>query len=46
MVVRFDEPGGYSGSRIAGRSRGGSKRVLTIVQFIADIIAQHERLSY
>lgn len=46
MVVRFDEPGGYAGSRIAERSRGGSKRVLTIVQFAADVIAQHERLSY
>lgn len=45
-VVRHDEPGGYSGSRLAERSRGGSKRVLTIVQFIADVIAERERLSY
>lgn len=45
-VVRFDEPGGYSGSRLAEQSRGAMKRVLTIVQFTADIVAQHERLSY
>jgi hypothetical protein len=44
--VRFDEPGGYSGSRLAEQSRGAMKRVLTIVQFTADIITQHERLSY
>ena len=45
-VVRFDEPGGYAGSRNAEISRGAMKRVLTIVQFTADIVAQHERLSY
>ena len=45
-VVRFDEPGGYAGSRIAEQSRGAMKRVLTIVQFTADIISQNERLSY
>jgi hypothetical protein len=44
--VRFDEPGGYAGSRLAEQSRGAMKRVLTIVQFTADIVAQHERLSY
>lgn len=45
-VVRFDEPGGYPGSRMAEQSRGAMKRVLTIVQFTADIISQNERLSY
>lgn len=45
-VVRFDEPGGYVGSRMAEQSRGAMKRVLTIVQFTADLISMNERLSY
>jgi hypothetical protein len=45
-VVRFDEPAGYIGSRLAEASQREVARARTIVQFAADLIAQHERLSY
>lgn len=44
--VRFDEPGGYGGSRLADVPQREIARCRTIVQFTADLIAQNERLSY
>lgn len=46
LVVRFDEPGGFVGSRLAEVPRAGMARARTIVQFAADIISLRERLSY
>lgn len=42
--IRFDEPAGQAGSRL-GRS-APSVRALTVVKFVADIIAMKERLVY
>lgn len=42
-VCRFDEPAGVAGSRL-GSSRGAEDRAHTIVCFVADLIAMHERL--
>ena len=42
--IRFDEPAGTAGSRL-GRS-APSVRALTVVRFVADIIASNERLQF
>jgi hypothetical protein len=42
-VVRFDEPAGVAGSKL-GTGRGSEDRAHTIVCFVADLIAMHERL--
>ena len=42
-VCRFDEPAGVAGSRM-GSTRGAEDRAHTIVCFVADLIAMHERL--
>lgn len=45
-VVRFDEPAGRAGSRFANEAREAQTCARTVVQFVADIIAMKERLSY
>lgn len=43
-VVRFDEPAGVAGSKLGFGERSGADRAHTIVCFVADIIADRERL--
>ena len=44
QVCRHGEPAGVAGSRLGYGSRGGADRAHTIVCFIADKIAEQERL--
>lgn len=43
-VIRWDEPAGVAGSRLGFGERSGADRAHTIVCFVADIIADRERL--
>lgn len=45
-VVRFDEPAGFAGSRLTECKNDQVSAARTVVQFVADIIAMKERLSY
>ncbi len=45
-VCRFDEPAGYAGSRLTDCTNDQTATARVVVQFVADIIAMNERLSY
>lgn len=45
-VVRFDEPAGTAGSRLANVSRSGKEAARMVVCLIADTIYLRERLNY
>ena len=45
-VVRFDEPAGTVGSRLANVSRSGAEAARIVVCLVADTIYLRERLSY
>ena len=45
-VVRFDEPAGAAGSRLANVSRSAKEAARLVVCLIADTISLRERLSY
>lgn len=45
-VVRFDEPAGVAGSRLQQDNANAELLARHCVQFVADIIAMKERLSY
>jgi hypothetical protein len=45
-VVRFDEPAGQAGSRLACSVANRETMARACVQFVADVIAFKERLSY
>ncbi|GLV28184.1 hypothetical protein TomTYG75_07080 [Sphingobium sp. TomTYG75] len=45
-VCRFDEPAGFAGSALTALRNDQVAAARTTVQFVADIIAMNERLSY
>jgi hypothetical protein len=45
-VCRFDEPAGSAGSKLCNNRDEHVAAARTVVQFVADVIAMNERLSY